>query len=56
MLVQQQRRPGGNQVWPQARGFSPSWEPDVLLGTHAQGPRDILDDCVSSYQPGEATN
>ena len=56
MLVQRQRRSGGSQVGPLARGFTSHGEPDVLLGPHAEGPRDIPDDCVLSYQPGEATN
>ena len=56
MLVQRQRWSGGNQVGPLARGFTSRGEPDVLLGPHAEGPRDIPDNCVSSYQPEEATN
>ena len=34
----------------------PVLTPDVLLDTHAQRPCDILDDRVSRYQLGEATN
>ena len=37
MLVQQQCRPGGNQVGPLAQGFTSRGEPDVLLGPTLKG-------------------
>ena len=56
MLLQRQWWPGGNRVGPLAWGVTSCGEPDVLLGAHAQRPRDITDDRVSHYQLGEATN